>query len=366
MFPNDFVFGPPKDVRLGVAHTHVIPSGDFGAGIWHTMTQADQAKVSRAITDVYRLVDGCKRAAPGAGVAIKTDSQVVIDLQVMAPLHKILFARIRILFHIALRRRTDLLCLLHACKKDSSSWYALVKADLEVVAACTHKLSEMRGATMGAWLAYFCRNGKKALLPIKEAFIGMTASQSSTVAAPQGIATFSWACDLCPTQFVTRQGMIAHQVRHHLKLRVARAFVKDGRCPCCLRHFHTRTRLLDHLHKKSEICFLNVMLRLAPLTQREIEQADYVQWKSENDYRKRGLNKAHAESMVSQMFGPMQVIVVPKEHSRKNRYPLFFMALECSKAAIEVDFDLCLEAISDNGFQDPVDQVPLSVLAALT
>ena len=115
-----------------------------------------------------------------------------------------------------------------------------------------------------------------------------------------------------------------------------------------------------------EICFLNTLLRLTPLTQREVEQADYVQWRSESDFRKRGVNKAHAELMVSQAFGPMQVIVVPKEHSRKSRYPLFFMALECSKAAIEVDFDLCLEAISDNGFQDPRDHVPLNVLAVLT
>ena len=161
-------------------------------------------------------------------------------------------------------------------------------------------------------------------------------------------------------------GLLFYTPEHHLKLRVARAFVKDGRCPCCLRNFHTRTRLLDHLHKKSEICFLNVLLRLEPLSQREVEKADYVQWKSENDYRKRGVNKAYAECLVSQMYGPMQIIVVPNEHSRKSRYPLFFMALECPKAAIEVDFDLCLEALSDCGFQEPRGHVPLSVLAVLT
>ena len=81
---------------------------------------------------------------------------------------------------------------------------------------------------------------------------------------------------------------------------------------------------------------------------------------------KRGLNKAQVESRVSQTDGPMQVIIVPEEHSRKSRYPLFFMALECSKAAIEVDFDTCLAALSDNGFQDPRDHIPLSVLAVLT
>lgn len=175
--------GIPEDVRLGVAHTHVIPCGDFGAGIWHTMTQADQAKVSRAIMDVYRIVDGCKRAAPGAGVTIKSDAQVVADLQVMAPMHRVLFARIRILFHVALRKRTDLLSLMHACKSDQKSWYTQVLSDLSLVAASAPKLSEMREASMGDWLAYFCRNGKKALLPIRDAFTGMAATPGAAANA---------------------------------------------------------------------------------------------------------------------------------------------------------------------------------------
>lgn len=132
-----------------------------------------------------------------------------------------------------------------------------------------------------------------------------------------------------------------------------------------MRESTTRTRLLDHLHKKSEICFLNVLLRLDPLSQREVERADYVQWKSESSCRKRGVNKAYAECLVSQAFRPMQKIVVPNGHSRRGRYPLLFAALSCSKAAIEVDFDACLAALSECGFEEPRDHVPLDVLAKL-
>ena len=61
---------------------------------------------------------------------------------------------------------------------------------------------------------------------------------------------------------------------------------------------------------------------------------------------KKGVNKAYAECLVSQAHGPMQTIVVLNGHSRQRRYPLFFAALSCPKAAIDVDFDACLAALS--------------------
>ena len=61
-----------KDTRLAVAHTHAVSCGDFAAGGWTRLTQADQARVNRAVTDTYRIVDGSVRAAPGQAQAVKS------------------------------------------------------------------------------------------------------------------------------------------------------------------------------------------------------------------------------------------------------------------------------------------------------
>ena len=70
-------------------------------------------------------------------MVVKTDAQVVADLGVMAPLHRIAFARVRMLVHIVLRRQTDILALLHAGRASPKSWMRAVEADLVWVAAAT-------------------------------------------------------------------------------------------------------------------------------------------------------------------------------------------------------------------------------------
>ena len=113
------------------------------------------------------------------------------------------------------------------------------------------------------------------------------------------------------------------------------------------------------------ICFANILLKLSPLSDEEIEKEDWAQWTAEAAMRKRGLSKDYSETLVRQAYGPLRTMVIPIGHSRRSRFPLFKKALKCLETAKEVDFDRLL-AVFDaaNDAEEIVDDVPLDILAA--
>ena len=86
-----------KDTRLAVAHTHAVSCGDYAAGGWTRLTQADQARINRGVTGTYRIVHGSVRVAPGQAQAVKSDVQVAADLGVMSPDCRLVLGKVRLL-----------------------------------------------------------------------------------------------------------------------------------------------------------------------------------------------------------------------------------------------------------------------------
>ena len=72
------------DTRVGVAHTHVMPCGEYGSGCWTRLTINEAQIVHRSVADVYRSIDGSNRRKTEPGVAIRTDLQVFSRLGVMS------------------------------------------------------------------------------------------------------------------------------------------------------------------------------------------------------------------------------------------------------------------------------------------
>lgn len=125
---GSFVLGNldiPRDVRVGAAHTHVLPIGEYSSAGWGAMTEAEKRKYNREVVDVYRTIDKSGRKPPGAVAnigAIKTDAKVIADLGVLSPPARLAFARIRMFAHIVHRGQTDLLTILHEGKGATKLW----------------------------------------------------------------------------------------------------------------------------------------------------------------------------------------------------------------------------------------------------
>jgi hypothetical protein len=227
-------------------------------------------------------------------VVVKTDAQVIADRGVMTPLHRMVFARVRMLCHIVARGRTDLLVLLYAGRTAAKSWYQTVVRDLEWIAATSRKLEDMRTADIGDWVKMFSKLGTRALAPVKEALVEKAKDDAAgtAISAVPGVAVVGnedFRCDECNLEFATNQAMRVHNARKHLKLRWARRKVRGTTCRTCLRQFATRSKLLEHLHARSPVCYVNLMLYADDLDEEVRENEDWAQWEAEAALRRRGL-----------------------------------------------------------------------------
>ena len=84
-----------------------------------TTTNKKPCRYSRAVIDVNRVIGNCVRKAKEAVVGlteVKSDARVVADLNVLSPMARLGFARIRMFAHIIERKQTTLLTLLLAAK----------------------------------------------------------------------------------------------------------------------------------------------------------------------------------------------------------------------------------------------------------
>ena len=117
------------------------------------------------------------------------------------------------------------------------------------------KLEEMINATMGKWVSFILSTGKKVIDVIKVALLAHTAAKAAIarcnpalgeVVAMEGL----WRCVECKQSFQTKQALVAHDVRHHQRLRLAIRFLRGTTCPICMRAFGCRSKLLNHVYKQ--------------------------------------------------------------------------------------------------------------------
>ena len=146
--------------------------------------------------------------------------------------------------------------------------------------------------------------------------------------------------------------------------------MRGATCGTCLRKFATRSKLIEHLHARSPICYVNLMVFAEDLPDEEREAEDWAQWEAEAALRARGLKTCYSEQIVKQCEGPLKQFVIPIAHSRQSRYALFRRALKRRKdggveSTKEVDFDKILEALAWTDGACIQDVVAMDVLEAL-
>ena len=68
-------------------------------------------------------------------------------------------------------------------------------------------------------------------------------------------------CDTCFTTFDSIQQMAVHKFRAHgIKDPIRRFVFQNNTCPVCMKYFHNRERLTNHLRYRSHVCRINVPL----------------------------------------------------------------------------------------------------------
>ena len=86
----------------------------------------------------------------------------------------------------------------------------------------------------------------------------------TSVAPPKPLPALTWQCDLCQAQFASSRALAMHASRSHGYRTKVRYFAISDTCPACMKCYHSRKRMADHLQANSR-CYAVVQACFPPV-----------------------------------------------------------------------------------------------------
>ena len=126
-------------------------------------------------------------------------------------------------------------------------------------------------------------------------------------------ATFACCVEGCPFSAPSKQLLAMHSFKVHQVKSVWKNYLGDYLyCPICLKYFHTRERVLNHIRYKSETCRHNLVIRYSDKmwTDAEVAEMDSNEAECHSKSQATGKRRHHVEAPVVQLVGPLQPILL--------------------------------------------------------
>ena len=285
-----------------------------------------------------------------------------------------MYARVRLFVRILVKATAPVLVLLFEARKARRSWIGTVSSDLAWLANQSNDLKNLREATIAAWAIAFRGSARNMLKSIRiacgEASQRLVQAELEVeISLPlQRCLSGEFVCSECGDQLGSKQALAVHAAKKHGFRRGARSRISGSTCPVCLRVFASRSRCLDHLHEKSQLCLVNVLVRLASLPIDLFEAVEAEGKELEMKARKAGERHTYSSVLAKQAEGPLRRLLIPFDHSRQSRFKLLGVYLRDASSTFEVDYNATLQLVDGlvgdgpSGSSDDENEVSLEVL----
>ena len=195
-------------------------------------------------------------------------------------------------------------------------WPEAVKSDLKWLCGMS-TFSSRSGDSFEDWSSYIRANSKPFRVKVKKyattRFANCYCPPPAAHSSPEQPATFVCSFDGCPFMAPSKQQLSMHLFRIHKVKSVWKNYLGSHLfCPICLKYFHTRERVLNHVRYRSEICRHNLVIRFADKmwTDAEVSELDSLEAESHVHTQATGKRRHHAEAPVIQMAGPLLPIML--------------------------------------------------------
>ena len=99
--------------------------------------------------------------------------------------------------------------------------------------------------------------------------LGLELPHESPEALPDDVQ-----CDECDFRAPTRAAIAVHKAKKHGSRMAVRRFVDSHTCAICKRKYHTRPRVLQHLHSGSTDCWIHLMRNAQPMNEERTAELD--------------------------------------------------------------------------------------------
>ena len=284
-----------------------LTEGEFQTwqGAWHRVTQVmyprdEQGEVQKVST-IQRALDA---ASP-------------------MPMEMLILHRLRLFAHILAENdhfMTDAVITNHRITHDGSWWNA-VKGSLKWLERQIGSKSLVRECmqlqTMEDWgklqtrssrLKKYIKHAERAHMLRIRTFCdvsNMEKEQNSLLqemgwkkevrVTQQDGADTDFTCEKCGFQAKSDAALAVHAQRFHGERAAIRRFINDGVCRICRKMFHTRPRLLQHLHFGGKACWFKIMRGCVPMDEDTTKMLDSQDLQEGAALHQHGMRKLQQE-----------------------------------------------------------------------
>jgi hypothetical protein len=224
------------------------------------------------------------------------------------------------------RNYVEALTLLYHAKRARNSWLASVENDLQWFSTTANSLADYRGASLGTWINFLQAAPKQTMQLLYKIAMEATAEACKTLHCANNnpdnvmqMGTDTYMCEQCHTSYDTYQQYAVHAAHKHGCRRTARRYAKSNICMICLQAFSSRSKVVDHISEKGEVCALNLAMFGTPMSLEQTAELDAHDHATESTTRRTGRRHNYSPTMAKQAYGPVRPICVPNGHSRQSR-----------------------------------------------
>ena len=130
----------------------------------------------------------------------------------------------------------------------------------------------------------------------------------------------TFTCTTCSKAFTTAAGLSVHENKVHGRSVAVRRFVKGGACWACQKFFHTRGRVVQHLHYGKSGCWITLLRWLVPFSVEDSLALDEEACKLGEAWHHQGL-RAHDKDLQWRWCTPEESVPLLQERMDKSQVP---------------------------------------------
>ena len=264
----------PFRKKIHLIQAYLLSKGTYNCGTWPELLAGQYAKFHGAILGMYRNVAG-HFYVPGGVSNLFSDDDLIFEYNLINPMILLRMARVALFMRVLRKSPPSLLELASCTSTFSRSWSNAVSADLMWLDSCNAFGCRYHcGMQFSKWVAAFSISpaayGRKADKFCMSPFANLS---THWVHSKVAVACFPLVCHLCGRLENSLQQLKLHNFKKHGIKDSIRLQFDTTHCVICLKEFHQRENVINHL-KKVRFCNQQLRLRRPLLTE---EQADNIE-----------------------------------------------------------------------------------------
>lgn len=307
--------------RVSLAHSLMFSSGLYNCAVWPSPTMAEISAIHKPIMSVSRSIAGATFSKK-ADYVHRSDMDVMASLQVPVPTTIVRAARFRLAIRLAKAKPSEIIMLVVNAWAADRSWLRSLLTDLEWAASRDERVRTLGFSSLAQWWQWMRHESGKAGSLLAEVCARYREVDLAIPNHRTGISRLVVPVQhTCPECGEVRKSATALAV-HRLQLHAIRSrqsyYTSGSQCVICVREFSTRACHVEHL-QKSPICWANVLHRIPPLSQAELEEECAIERAETLSRTRGGRSRMYKAKACTNAEGPMLPILPVRMASGKLR-----------------------------------------------